>query len=133
MYWQLIQRACLRMFHVCVCVGVGPWLHWSACTRGQRVHHKRTAGERTCLLHSTSPAAVAAAVAAGESMGGAVAILAAHRGAFPFDGVLLRAPMCGVHPGLVPSKCVVSMLKCLSTCCPAAPIIPGYELSRHMG
>jgi alpha-beta hydrolase superfamily lysophospholipase len=61
----------------------------------------------------------------GESMGGAVAILAAHTRAFPFDGVVLRAPMCGIDEGLVPPSCVVAVLDRMGRCCPAAPIVPG--------
>ena len=34
----------------------------------------------------------------GESMGGAVSILAASSGKFGFDGVLLVAPMCAIAP-----------------------------------
>ena len=61
----------------------------------------------------------------GESMGGAVAILAAHSRAFPFDGVVLRAPMCGIDEGLVPPSRVVAVLDRMGRYCPAAPIVPG--------
>ena len=62
----------------------------------------------------------------GESMGGAVAILAAHSGRVVVDGVLLRAPMCGIDESLVPPACVVSTLACIARCFPTAAIVPGY-------
>ena len=34
----------------------------------------------------------------GESMGGAVSIACAASGRFPFAGVMLIAPMCGIDP-----------------------------------
>eukprot|EP00898_Chlorokybus_atmophyticus_P000940 jgi/Chlat1/1847/Chrsp14S02232 len=57
----------------------------------------------------------------GESMGGAVMIKVARRRPKDFTGLLLVAPMCEIHPSLMPAQ----TLKMVARVAPKAAVVPG--------